>query len=461
MSPAVVILLGWGIMGLLPTSGLVAQATTQLRILAESTQVGEEVAAAGSPSGAPLPAASSLALLPLERSEAAPANRLPVDPQAPVLLSIEALRQVISECHLINGQMASQSSGPGGSDITARGKPVYLRQCYEWTKAACTWAPSTAREYRLTLERWEKHWSRRGEPHGPDIRDIKDGDFARYCEIRDWHGRTAELYWTYFEKLLKSATLRHSRLKYGRPAADVVLKELPTSGLEGCEQKVEVWDEELSEDALCVEQISQLMYAAQGCEWPVCPAGTPPGWTWAGMMWLEWYCGPRMKNGVLMDLRNFDWTKQTLKYRESKRKKIVIVPLPDVAMPLLRTLKAGAERAGRKHLFAFPPYCVTSPTSTLYKYMASFHERAKVEPLKKAESGRTEWFHQFRKSCTTQWIETASGLQRFVTGHKTGDVSDDHYAKVLRLIREAAPRYPVPEWLTAWNEKYAAPATGS
>ncbi len=399
-------------------------------------------------------------LLPMARGETAPTSRTEGQQQAPVLLSIEALRQVISECHLINGQMVMQPGNPSGSGIAARGEPVYLRQCYEWTKAACVWAESTAREYRLTVERWEKHWSRRGNPTGPDIRDIKDGDFAKYCQVRDWHGRTAELYWTYFEKLLKSATPRTSRLKYGRAAADVILRELPTSGLEGRIETSEVWDEEVATESLCVYHISRLMEAAQCATWPKCPPGISPGLTWAGLLWLEWYCGPRMADAIKMDLRNFDWTKQTLKYRESKRKKIVIVPIPDVAMPLLRTLKAAAEQAGRKRLFAFPEYCIKSPTGTLYKWLSHFHELAKVEPLKKAESGRTEWFHQFRKSCTSQWIETASGLQRFFVGHKTGDVSDDHYARVLKQMREAAVNYPVPDWLTAWNEANSQRASG-
>ncbi len=372
-------------------------------------------------------------------------------------ISLADLYQKLVDTQVTISHLRMQSVQPGSASLEIpRGNPVYLRTCFEWLTDSVQWAKSTRNQYRREVDRWERYWAAKGQPHGPDVRDIKDGDFATWATDMKWEGRTAELYWTYFEKMLKAGLPRSKRLEFGRPKGEVILTELPVSGLKVKEVTREVWDIDISTDRLDVDHISKLMFAAEElAQWPESPSGLPPHLSWCGLFWLEWYCGPRMTNAVLMDLRCVDLRNMVLTYKESKRGKIIRVPLPLVIKPLFQTLKEAAAVEGRKTLFAFPAYCVGSPTHNLYLYMERFHAHAGFEPLQKSD-GDNQWFHQFRKSSTSQWIATSPGLQRFFVGHKTGDVSDDYYARVLNEMRAAAEQYPVPDWLIRWNDQHGA-----
>lgn len=341
------------------------------------------------------------------------------------------------------------------------GPKITLRRCFDELRGAVDgiprrvkWGRDSESQFRSLVKHWELWFQETGETE-PDVRQIADGDFAKFAAWRGWElaERNASKNAGYFIKLLRSQTGRSASCKFGKSPADVVLNYVPDHGLPISEEETEdtsgdVWDEQIDLRRFDAAEFSALIDASQGFDWPEC-SGTElnPGLVWALVWGLDWYCGIRRSNLLLFDVRCFNLKLGMFRYRETKKKKPMTLPIPSWLRPLIERHIADAKRDGRQRLFPFPKSVCSSSSSVLYPRVESIYQRAELEPLI-GPNGRSYWFHGLRSSCISEWKSRHPGYQRFVTGHKTeNDVSDEHYARVQKELREFAESFPVPDAL--------------
>lgn len=327
-------------------------------------------------------------------------------------------------------------------------KPVTLRDCLVWTENRLDWSKKTRLDYHRIVDRWEEFHAPSGLPHGPDIRDIKDGDYALFARA---HGLTRSCYVKYFNTLLRSQTRQSAKVRYGKPADDVVLTSIPYEGDMSVKRDRTTKTQSISKP-LDERDMSKLM-EHWSTNWP---ARTPRLSSQdIGQIALSmfWFYGLRKTDGWLLHRSTIDINQRLLCYSETKAGNVGAVPIPEILVAPLWLALQDATAEGRDSLLPLDRRQVDDcgSDSGVYLRIKEAYSSAGVTPVKKGRE--TKWFHGFRASCSSKWMSIANQFRERMTLHAATSIVDKHYTLVTDDMRDAVERYPAPDALKRLSER--------
>jgi len=290
-----------------------------------------------------------------------------------------------------------------------------------------SWKPSTISEYRAVVRRWQEFH----EGPGPDVQHITEEMLLEFVQsVKSWASYSTRIkQLLMIQKILKAVAPRQARSRYGMRKADSWLEELPYPRLPKPPKPTTI--QTCYQEPLTVADIGKLYVAAEQLDEPI---------RWRTMLVLAWVYGPRRSDLLLMpwDAIGKD---QTLCYRETKGgNQVGPLPLTDYVIAHLCQCRKQ-QWAGS--ILGFTYEELRNRGTRIYAIVYELYRLAGVEVLKNS-GGKRVPFHGLRSACITNWTDHAPGLQRPVVGHQTKDVSDNHYRRTGRIIKEKIITLPIP-----------------
>ena len=289
--------------------------------------------------------------------------------------------------------------------------------------------PKSWSQYVTLLRKWEQFHNGRG----PDVRDVTEVTLQAFFESRsEWASRTS---WKRNrDQLLAMLKFVCPRTATNQNGSDQPLFEsidrLPIWRLpparwfadRDTQTTRHGGHSPFEGDLLTFDQFRRVLTA--------CDTLDNPGWWRSLMAWVITYAS-RRGDFLTLKWEQIDFKTQTLRTNETKRGNRIVVPIASRFIPALERLRTENARgpwySNSTHLdrWFYPGWKLIWATAEV--------------PLRNP--------HQLRDECSNWWNEHAREFGNLITGHKAGNVRDQHYDRNRRGVitpafREAVETFP-------------------
>lgn len=318
------------------------------------------------------------------------------------------------------------------------GDRITLRLFYErcmLAEDADALAARTLAEYRCALNRWEETTA------DPDIRDCSAEDLRALLHGLSRRGQSARTI---------NKTWRHLRCIFNYSKRREVIRSVPSMGRHGNSRLVKEQPKQQRE-ALIAAEVASLIECCRFATYPE-HRETPTPKLWSVAIYLFWMYGAR----TFDVLRNLTWDcvrlqDRLLRFQALKTSKLQGLPLTDLGLSLLRSIRGHSERV-------FPGFhskgSVLSRGKRAGTVKRGYYTTWNQEISGHADVLATVKMKHFRETAVTRWNGVRPNLGSWIAAHYMPGVTAQHYDHPTREIREAIEAFEVPPAILAAIQRY-------
>lgn len=318
------------------------------------------------------------------------------------------------------------------------GDRVTLRLFYErcmLPEDADTLSSRTLAEYRCALNRWEE------STRDPDLRECTAEDLRSLVHGLAQRGQNPRTI---------NKTWRHLRCIFNYSRRRELIRTLPSLGRHGNSRLVKESPKQQRE-ALIDAEVASLIESCRFATYPHAREIPTPK-LWSVAIYLFWMYGAR----TFDVLRNLTWDSvrfqdRLLRFQALKTSKLQGLPLTDLGLRLLRSIRGHSERV-------FPGFntkgSVLSHGQRAGTTKRGYYTTWNLEISGNASVLDVVKMKHFRETAVTRWNAVRPNLGSWIAAHYMPGVTAQHYDHPTREIREAIESFPLPSAILAALDRF-------